>query len=212
MLHAVVQVPLFYCQRSCVMISYVKITWDKVFSNSKMSLYMETPLTVIFMSCNQSKSDWFNQIVLRNYKECGWWAPVAAIKQIPNLVQINCTAIVECRIVFFSAIHFNSFWNLLKNDNIWKRLILGINPSQRYNRTRMHSSRMRTGRSLTVCCSLHPGGGSPCRGGVPGRGGGGGVPGPGGFSLPGGGVCLVPGGGGSPETPPLTESQTRVKT
>ena len=33
--------------------------------------------------------------------------------------------------------------------------------------TRMHSSRMRTGRSLTVCCSLLPGGGSPCRGGSP---------------------------------------------
>ena len=42
----------------------------------------------------------------------------------------------------------------------------------------MHSSRMRTGRSLTVCCSLLPGGG--------------------GFSLPGGGVCLVWGRGGSP--------------
>ena len=34
-------------------------------------------------------------------------------------------------------------------------------------RTRMHSSRMRTGRSLTVCCSLLPGGG-----GLPGLGGG----------------------------------------
>ena len=50
----------------------------------------------------------------------------------------------------------------------------------------MHSSRMRTGRSLTVCCSLLPGGE-------------GGMPGPGGFSLPGGGlpgwgVCLVCGG------------------
>ena len=38
----------------------------------------------------------------------------------------------------------------------------------------MHSSRMRTGRSLTVCCSLLPGGG-----GLPG---------------PGGGVCLCRGG------------------
>ena len=54
----------------------------------------------------------------------------------------------------------------------------------------MHSSRMRTGRSLTVCCSLLPGG-SPWSGGVlPARGG---LTGPGGFSLP-GGVCLVPGG------------------
>ena len=38
----------------------------------------------------------------------------------------------------------------------------------------MHSSRMRTGRSLTVCCSLLPGGV---------------VPGPGGVSGPGGCVC-----------------------
>ena len=45
----------------------------------------------------------------------------------------------------------------------------------------MHSSRMRTGRSLTVCCSLLPGGrGSACsRGGV---------------CLVWGGVCLVRGG------------------
>ena len=55
----------------------------------------------------------------------------------------------------------------------------------------MHSSRMRTGRSLTVFRSLQPGG-------VPGPGGGylvgGGVPGPGG-GVPGpGGVYLVPGG------------------
>ena len=55
--------------------------------------------------------------------------------------------------------------------------------------TRMHSSRMRTGRSLTVCCSLLPGGG-----GLP-------IPG-GGFSLLGGGlpvlggVCLFWGEGG----------------
>ena len=43
----------------------------------------------------------------------------------------------------------------------------------------MHSSRMRTGRSLTVCCRLLPWGG---------------LPGPGGFSLV-GGVCLARGGG-----------------
>ena len=88
--------------------------------------------------------------------------------------------------------------------------------------TRMHSSRMRTGHSLTICCSLLPGlegsawsrgglpgpqgvclvqGGSPCKGGagVSGWSGGvsawsrGGLPGLGGFSLPGG--CL-PGLGG----------------
>ena len=60
---------------------------------------------------------------------------------------------------------------------------------------RMHSSRMRTGRSLTVCCSVLPGGG---------------LPGPeGGVLLGPGGVLLGPGGGsawsrgGSPETPPV---------
>ena len=58
---------------------------------------------------------------------------------------------------------------------------------------------MRTGRSLTVCCSVLPGGGgSPWS-----RGGGGVLPGPG------GGVLLGPKGGsawsrgGSPETPPV---------
>ena len=50
----------------------------------------------------------------------------------------------------------------------------------------MHSSRMLTGRSLTVCCSLLPGGGFSLLGGV--------CLVPGGFSLVRGGVCLVPGG------------------
>ena len=76
----------------------------------------------------------------------------------------------------------------------------------------MHSSRMRTGRSLTVCCSVLPGGGGVCSGGLPGprgRGGGdgvcsGGVPGLGGSAL--GGVsalggCLLWGGSPCPETP-----------
>ena len=86
----------------------------------------------------------------------------------------------------------------------------------------MHSSRMRTGRSLTICCSLLPGGGAGVclvPGGVLALGGGspcwGGLPGLGGFSLA-GGVSLVWGGclpglegglsawsGGSPETPPV---------
>ena len=48
-----------------------------------------------------------------------------------------------------------------------------------YLKTRMHSSRMRTGHSLTVCCSLLPGGILPDPGGI--------LSGP-------GGVCLVPGG------------------
>ena len=71
----------------------------------------------------------------------------------------------------------------------------------------MHSSRMRTGRSLTVCCSLLPGWGVSGPGGCLVRGVGGSGPGgrgvsgprrgsgPGGVSGPGGGwVCLVWGG------------------
>ena len=57
----------------------------------------------------------------------------------------------------------------------------------------MHSSRMRTGRSLTVCWSLLPGGGVCSWGGVWSggllRGGGGGL-------LPGERVCVCSGGGG----------------
>ena len=80
--------------------------------------------------------------------------------------------------------------------------------------TRLHSSRMRTGRSLTVCCSFPPGGGLLGPGGfslVPGGfslvpGGfslvGGVLLGPGGFSLVPGG-CLPGPGGDSPETPPV---------
>ena len=58
----------------------------------------------------------------------------------------------------------------------------------------MHSSRMRTGRSLTVCCSLLPGGDLPGPGGFSLVWGG--VPGPGGspWSGEGWGVCLVLGG------------------
>ena len=82
--------------------------------------------------------------------------------------------------------------------------------------TRMHSSGMRTGRSLTVCWSLHPGGGGSGPGGVWSRGGSssrGGL-------LPGGvwsGGCLVPGGGlypsmhcGRPPPPPV-DRHTLVK-
>ena len=104
--------------------------------------------------------------------------------------------------------------------------------------TRMHSSRMRTGRSLTVCCSLlpggvllGPGGFSLVQGGLPGPGGGLPVPGGfflvlGGFSLvwgvlparggvlpgPGGGwVCLVPGEvGGFSRDPPCEQNHRHV--
>ena len=112
--------------------------------------------------------------------------------------------------------------------------------AENYMKTRMHSSRMRTGRSLTVCCSLFPGGclvrgvcswGSVClvrlggtwSGGVPGRGGAwtGGcllwgdlLPGGSarGVSAP-GGVCAR---GGIPacteaDTPPPVDRQTFVK-
>ena len=76
-----------------------------------------------------------------------------------------------------------------------------------FSKTRMHSSRMRTSRSLTVCWHLLPGG-VVClvRGGLPGLGGvsawspGGGVLGPGGACsqggcLPGPGVSAWSGGG-----------------
>ena len=133
----------------------------------------------------------------------------------------------------------------------WKTLHDNIDGKRKvsFTPTRMHSSRMRTGRSLTVCCSVLPGGvllgprgGSPWSGGYAWSGGvlpvQGGMPGPGGFSLVQGGwsawswgglpgprgvllgpgvVCLVLGGsawsrGVLQRPPPLTESQTRVKT
>ena len=56
----------------------------------------------------------------------------------------------------------------------------------------MHSSRMRTGRSLTVCCSLLLGGGSPWSGGFSLLGGV--LPAGGGSPWSQGGVCLVLGG------------------
>ena len=70
------------------------------------------------------------------------------------------------------------------------------------SKTRMHSSRMRTGRSLTVCCSLLPGGGVPGLGGVVCSGGvcsqGVCLVWGGAWSGGGGGVCLLPGGSGYP--------------
>ena len=61
--------------------------------------------------------------------------------------------------------------------------------------TRMHSSRMRTGRSLTVCWSLLPGGVSAPGGCVSGPGGlsARGVSVPGGICSRGGGVCFQEG-------------------
>ena len=80
-----------------------------------------------------------------------------------------------------------------------------------YFMTRMHSSRMRTGRSLTVCWRLLPGGGCLLPGGVGGSGLGG--------VCSGGGVWSGPGGVVSGHTlrqtpsPPLwTESQMPLKT
>ena len=68
------------------------------------------------------------------------------------------------------------------------------------NKTRMHSSRMRTGRSLTECCSVLPGGVLLGRGGCLVRGGFSLVPGGGGSPWSGGGAWSR---GGSPETPPV---------
>ena len=111
---------------------------------------------------------------------------------------------------------------------------MGLNIRNLNLQIRMDSSRMRTGRSLTVCrggSSPCPGGGSPCQGGSPCRGGllaRGGLPTrgvlPARGCLPARGV--LPAGRGSPcpgglpargvlpaRDPPLwTESQTRVKT
>ena len=70
----------------------------------------------------------------------------------------------------FIVIHFLLFF-------IWCAL-LNYYPQAIAIKTRMHSSRMRTGRSLTVCCGLLPGGGGAWSGG----------------SAP-GGVCLVRGEG-----------------
>ena len=120
-------------------------------------------------------------------------------------------------ILFFLALTFRSCSH--NTYPKWDNFDRNLRVSKYFVKTRMHSSRMRTGRSLTVCCSFLPGGGVLLgRGGawswgcVPGPGGvllgpGGCVPGPGGVLLgPGGfslvwggvwsrgGVCLVPGG------------------
>ena len=77
--------------------------------------------------------------------------------------------------------------------------------------TRMHSSRMRTVRSI----SHIPGGCTWSRGGVPGPGGctwsRGGVPGPGGYTWS-QGVYLVPGGVPGQVLPPPVDRHTLVKT
>ena len=123
------------------------------------------------------------------------------------------------------------FWSKKNNDTLYfLDQIVNYHSHNLHNssykvETRMHSSRMRTGRSLAVCCSVLPGGVSAWfQGGcLPGPGGvslvrGGCLPGRGGSpwsrgGLPGlGGALLGPGGGFSGDPPLLTESQTRVKT
>ena len=97
----------------------------------------------------------------------------------------------------------------------WKNLIVRQKPKQK-KKTRMHSSRMRTGRSLTVCRSLLPGGMSAPGGSALGEGG----------LLPGRSVCsggclllggLLPGGsapGGIPACneadPPCEQNDRQV--
>ena len=63
------------------------------------------------------------------------------------------------------------WWSLMKSHEmcgIWESWVTS-NPHAcwAYSTTRMHSSRMRTGRSLTVCWSLLPGGGVCSRGVYP---------------------------------------------
>ena len=108
----------------------------------------------------------------------------------------------EERLSFYMKIMISSFF-LQSTNTQNKKSSTTVKHKQTYghsiNWTRMHSSRMRTGRSLTVCWRLLPGG-------VPGPGGWGGV---GVWSRGGGawswGVCsrgvpcrggLLPGGGG----------------
>ena len=74
---------------------------------------------------------------------------------------------------------------------------------QKIYQTRMHSSRMRTGRSLTVCWSVLAGGGVWSWGGGHCSGGGGSPCPVGGGSGPRRGVCLLWGGSPCPETPPV---------
>ena len=71
----------------------------------------------------------------------------------------------------------------------------GLTPDSNFSKTRMHSSRMRTGRSLTVCRRLLPGGGYAPWGGKSSGGcaWSGGVSAPGGWGICSGG-CLVRGG------------------
>ena len=71
-------------------------------------------------------------------------------------------------------------WAYLKMMGTFLNQSLAVTPITLQIETRMHSSRMRTGRSLTVCCSLLPEGGL-LLGGVCSWGG----------LLPWGGVCLV---------------------
>ena len=69
-------------------------------------------------------------------------------------------------------------WAYLKMMGTFLNQSLAVTPITLQIETRMHSSRMRTGRSLTVCCSLLPEGEGSAPGG----------------SAPVGGVCLVGGG------------------
>ena len=125
--------------------------------------------------------------------------------------------------LLFGNVGFRFFIANLQIHFSWLVVLFSHNKAKSHN-TRMHSSRMRTGRSLTVCRSQLPGGVSALGEGVsaPGR-----VSAPGGCLLPGsgvsapGGVCsrgvsaprgCIP-GCTEAENPPLwTESQTSVKT
>ena len=80
--------------------------------------------------------------------------------------------VIESFLVIVDSAHW-SFVIIITQINISRNVLLG-----KLNKTRMHSSRMRTGRSLTVCWSLLPKGGLVWVGSGP------------------GGLCLVQGGSG----------------
>ena len=80
---------------------------------------------------------------------------------------------------WFNSVIKNYTKNYRPNTNV-KNYLISHNSAVKVFKTRMHSSGMHTGRSLTVCWSLLPGGSpwqgglfgrrSPWQGGLPGRG------------------------------------------
>ena len=94
----------------------------------------------------------FRRIIFQGYKL--HWFSSFVMARLKQSWQYRHSCFVEgCEKFYYSQIQLCCWYNWLCNINIFP--------------TRMHSSRMRTGRSLTVCYSLLPGGGGVCsRGGA----------------------------------------------